>query len=130
MIERSEIMRAVKGRNTKPEMVVRRLVHKLGYRFRLYRRDLPGKPDLTFVGRRKVVFVHGCFWHGHNCRRGARMPATNTAYWLQKIDKNRNRDVAAQCTLAKAGWRVLVIWECEIKNSALDARLRSFLEPD
>jgi DNA mismatch endonuclease (patch repair protein) len=128
VIERSEIMRAVKSTDTKPEMIVRRLIHRLGYRYQLHRPDLSGKPDLTFVSRRKVVFVHGCFWHGHGCKRGARMPTTNAEYWRQKIDRNRNRDSATQVSLAQEGWRVLIIWECEINNMALEDRLRTFLE--
>lgn len=128
MIERSDVMRAVKSTDTKPEMIVRRLVHGLGYRYRLHRRDLPGKPDLTFSRRRKVVFVHGCFWHGHGCKRGARMPATNVEYWRQKIDRNRSRDATALVSLAQAGWRVLIIWECEIRSIELEGRLRTFLE--
>lgn len=127
--ERSRIMRAVKSRNTGPEMTVRRLVHGMGYRFRLHRRDLPGVPDLAFPGRKKVVFVHGCFWHGHDCRRGARSPKENADYWRDKIARNRARDVKNQDALQSLGWGVLVVWECELKDrDALAARLRAFLD--
>jgi len=115
-------MRAVKSVDTGPEMIVRRMLHKLGYRYRLHRKDLPGKPDLVFPSRKAVIFVHGCFWHGHNCKRGARTPKTNIPYWTNKIRRNVERDAQAISDLKAAGWRVLVIWECELKD--LD-RLRS-----
>ncbi len=108
-------MRAVKGSNTGPEMIVRRLAHGMGYRFRLHRKDLPGKPDLVFPRLKKVIFVHGCFWHGHDCARGARVPAKNRAYWVQKIARNRIRDEASQRALSALGWKVKVVWECELK---------------
>jgi DNA mismatch endonuclease (patch repair protein) len=130
VIDRSEIMRAVKSRDTNPEMIVRRLVHRLGYRYRLHRQDLPGKPDLTFPGRRKVVFMHGCFWHGHDCARGARVPKNNRDYWTAKIARNQARD-ANECERLRAmGWSVLTVWECEIKDLGLESRLRAFLEPE
>lgn len=126
--DRSGIMRAVKSRDTAPEMLVRRLVYSMGYRYRLHRKDLPGKPDLVFSSRRKVIFVHGCFWHGHTCTRGARVPKANRDYWLTKIAKNRKRDSQHQARLEETGWRVLIIWECEIKDRpALAARLQAFL---
>lgn len=128
-MDRSEIMRAVKSRNTTPELIVRRLVYNLGYRFRLHRRDLPGKPDLVFIGRRKVIFVHGCFWHGHNCSRGAREPKTNAEYWHSKISRNRERDAENVDRLAVLGWRTHIVWECELRDqAALAHRLRAFLE--
>jgi DNA mismatch endonuclease, patch repair protein len=121
-------MRAVRAKDTKPEMTVRRLVHGLGYRYRLHRSDLPGKPDLAFAGRRKAIFVHGCFWHGHDCKRGARSPATNVAYWGTKIARNRARDAETMAALADAGWQTLVIWECETKDAAgVAGRVRAFL---
>lgn len=124
-------MRAVKGRDTTPEMVVRHLLHRLGYRYRLHRRDLPGNPDLVFGPRRKVIFVHGCFWHGHKCKRGSRRPATNTAYWNRKLDRNIERDTENQARLRDLGWSALVIWECETKDAAaLIERLTSFLKND
>jgi DNA mismatch endonuclease, patch repair protein len=123
---RSRTMRAVKGRNTKPEIAVRRLARRLGYRFRLHRADLPGKPDLTFANHR-AVFVHGCFWHGHGCKRGARTPKTNRAYWTAKIARNKTRDRRSLRRLKAEGWLSLVIWECELKNARrLEARLRRF----
>lgn len=125
---RSATMRAVKSTNTKPELKVRSLIHHLGYRFRLHRKDLPGTPDLVLSGRRKVIFVHGCFWHGHDCARGSRTPKTNRPYWLTKIDRNRNRDIANLCKLRANEWNVLTIWECETSDlSALTERVREFL---
>ena len=126
--QRSRIMARVKGKDTKPELTVHRLAHALGYRFRLHRKDLPGSPDLTFAGRRKVIFVHGCFWHGHDCARGSRKPKQNAAYWASKIDRNRTRDAEAREALSKLGWEVLTLWECELKDlDALAARLQMFL---
>ena len=124
---RSRIMRAVKSRDTQPEMAVRRLVHAMGYRYRLHRKDLPGKPDLAFIARRKAIFVHGCFWHGHDCPHGSREPKTNRDYWIPKIAKTRERDKITLERLLKMGWESLVIWECEI-DPALPGRLRTFLE--
>jgi DNA mismatch endonuclease (patch repair protein) len=125
---RSAIMRAVKSTDTRPEMIVRSLAHRLGFRFRLHRKTLPGRPDLVFVGRRKVIFVHGCFWHGHACKRGDRLPKTNALYWTLKIAGNKARDAKAQAALAAAGWRVLVVWECETRDlGALRARIEDFL---
>src|SRR5271157_2589305 len=127
-VARSDIMRAVKGRDTTPEMIVRRMVHGMGKRYRLHRDDLPGKPDLTFPRLRKVIFVHGCFWHGHDCKRGARQPKDNAEYWIKKIRRNRARDAKSQETLKLMGWDVLVIWECELKDhDALRDRLKTFL---
>ena len=121
-------MRAVKSRDTGPEVKVRQLIHALGFRYRLHRKDLPGKPDLVFVTKRRVVFVHGCFWHGHHCSRGNRLPKTNTAYWSIKIERNRNRDATVMGELQKAGWRSLIVWECELKNlPALTDRISQFL---
>lgn len=123
-------MRAVRSKDTAPELLIRRLAHRLGYRFRLHRRDLPGHPDLVFPGRRAVVFVHGCFWHGHDCARGARAPKTNADYWSAKIGRNVARDEAAVAALESSGWRVLVLWECQLKDSsALAGRLQEFLGP-
>lgn len=109
-------MRAVKGSDTAPEMAVRRLVHGMGYRFRLHRKDLPGTPDLVFPRLHKAVFVHGCFWHGHDCARGMRVPVQNRDYWTQKVARNKKRDEHAQTALKEQGWQPLVIWECETKN--------------
>lgn len=127
-LNRSCIMRAVKGQDTAPEMTVRRLVYGMGYRYRLHRKDLPGKPDLVFPSRRKVVFVHGCFWHGHDCKRGARIPKTNRDYWEKKIDRNRRRDARHYEDLERTGWSVMVIWECQLKDrDALTGRIAEFL---
>lgn len=127
---RSALMSRIHGKNTKPELVVRRLAHALGYRFRLHRRDLPGSPDLVFPGRKKVVFVHGCFWHRHpGCRR-ATTPKTRMEFWLAKFARNVERDVRKEMELIAAGWEVLVIWECETRDpDVLAATLRAFLEP-
>ena len=121
-------MRRIKGRDTVPELVVRRLVWGLGGRYRLNRADLPGKPDIVLSGRQLAIFVHGCFWHGHDCARGARVPKANRDYWTGKIARNRGRDVAARTALEAAGWRVEVVWECELKDAAtLEARVRVWL---
>jgi len=125
---RSRTMRAVKSRDTRPEMIVRRMAHALGKRFRLHRDDLPGKPDLTFPRLRKVIFVHGCFWHGHDCKRGDRQPKNNAEYWAAKIARNKARDQRSLDALRALGWQVLVIWECQIKDrEALRRRLMDFL---
>ncbi len=129
--ERSRIMRAVRSKDTSPEMCVRSLVHRLGYRFRLHRRDLPGTPDLVFVSRRKVIFVHGCFWHGHDCPRGARIPKTNRAYWREKIRRNVQRDGIQRSELESLGWSVLSLWECELGDLvAVRERIVSFLDAE
>ena len=105
--ERSAIMRAVKSGNTAPELAVRKLLREFAPGYRLHRADLPGKPDIAYLGRRLAIFVHGCFWHGHDCARGARMPKTNAAYWRAKIARNRARDAAHLEALAALGWRML-----------------------
>lgn len=125
---RSRQMALIRSSDTKPEMLVRRLAHRLGYRFRLHRKDLPGKPDLVFPKHRAIIFVHGCYWHGHDCRRGARMPKTNADYWTAKISRNRQRDTTSVAALEAAGWRVLIVWECELKDADnLVKRLQEFL---
>ena len=127
--QRSAVMRRVKGRDTAPELKVRRLLRGLGAGYRLHRKDLPGQPDLVLARRRLAVFVHGCFWHGHDCARGARVPKANRPYWTAKIARNRSRDAAAAEALAAAGWTVETVWECELKDEpALTARLRRMLE--
>jgi DNA mismatch endonuclease (patch repair protein) len=124
---RSENMRAIRSEGMQPEMAVRRLVHRLGYRYRLHRKDLPGKPDLAFASRQKVIFVHGCFWHGHNCHR-SHVPRSNELYWQAKIKRNRYRDRENLESLESLGWAALVIWECEVRDiSRISARIRSFL---
>jgi DNA mismatch endonuclease, patch repair protein len=125
---RSRIMRAVKSRDTVPEMIVRRLAHRLGYRFRVCRKDLPGCPDIVFPRLRKVVFVHGCFWHGHDCARGARIPKGNRTYWLQKVAGNRARDQKNLEKLKLADWKTLVVWECMTRNERdLNGQVKKFL---
>jgi len=129
---RSKIMRAVRSKDTQPELAVRHVLHALGYRYRLHRKDLPGSPDLVFVRRRKVIFVHGCFWHGHNCKRGARQPKSNADYWQAKIARNQTRDVSSVNALQKAGWKSMIVWECELslaERDGLTSRLIDFLGP-
>lgn len=123
-------MRSNKGKGTKPEMLVRRLVHSMGYRYRLHRKDLPGCPDLTFGPRKKAIFVHGCFWHQHeaaNCR-GARMPKLREAYWRPKLLANKTRDEKSLAALRALGWQPLVLWECQLKDwNRITKQLQSFL---
>jgi DNA mismatch endonuclease (patch repair protein) len=127
-MDRGENMRRIRSQDTLPEMTVRRLAHGLGYRYRLHRKDIPGKPDLVFPGRRKVIFVHGCFWHQHPACAEGRLPKTNLAYWKPKLKRNVERDKTALAQLAAAGWDTLVIWECEAKNiKALRKTLLKFL---
>lgn len=121
-------MSRVGGKNTQPEMLVRKVAHSIGYRYRLHVSRLPGRPDLVFASRRKVIFVHGCFWHGHTCKRGA-PPATNMDFWNAKLTRNRERDKANIRKLRRDGWRVLVLWECRIADvEKLGQRLRHFLD--
>jgi len=126
--QRSAIMRAVTSENTTPEVTVRKLLHSLGYRYRLHVRGLPGTPDIVFAPRRKAVFINGCFWHGHDCARGARVPKSNADYWIAKIARNRARDGKTRQRLKSAGWAVLVVWECELRDKTrLTKRLSRFL---
>jgi len=126
--QRSRNMSRVRGKNTSLELKVRSLLHRLGYRYRLHRKDLPGTPDLVFSGRRSVIFIHGCFWHGHSCARAA-LPTSNREFWETKIGRNKERDNQAQASLASAGWKVLTVWQCETKDeTALRERLVGFLE--
>ena len=126
--DRSAVMRAVKSRDTSPERAVRALLHPIAPGYRLHRGDLPGKPDIVYASRKLAIFVHGCFWHGHDCPRGARMPETNAAYWRAKITRNRARDEKTLAAYATMGWRALVVHECELKDKgALSARLAEAL---
>ncbi|MEX0701537.1 MAG: very short patch repair endonuclease [Planctomycetales bacterium] len=130
--QRSRIMAAVRATDTAPEMVVRRMVHSLGYRYRLHVRELPGTPDLIFPRHRKIIDVRGCFWHGHSCGR-CRVPRTRRGYWRAKIERNSARDERTIRKLRRAGWRVLVVWECATvpaKRDALRRRILRFLERD
>ena len=126
--KRAAVMRRVKGRDTTPEMTVRRALTRLGLRYRLHRKDLPGCPDIVMPGRRLAILVHGCFWHGHVCARGARVPKQNRDYWMAKVARNRTRDSQALTQLEALGWRVETIWECEMKDEAgFATRLRDLL---
>lgn len=125
---RSANMRAVRSQNTRPEILVRQIAYGLGYRFRLHRRDLPGKPDITFPGRQKAIFVHGCFWHQHKGCRRATIPKSNSGFWSRKLARNASRDAEQFADIKKRGWRALVVWECEIKNERrLAGKMRRFL---
>ena len=122
-------MQAVRTKNTGPEIAVRRLTHSMGYRYRLHQRDLPGKPDLSFPGRRKVLFVHGCYWHGHGCPKG-RLPKSSLDYWGPKIARNKQRDSENEESLRHQGWDVMTVWQCEVFDSAdLRDRIVTFLGP-
>ena len=121
--KRSAVMRRVKGRDTSPELAVRRILREAGIGYRLGGGGLPGRPDVVMKGRRTALFVHGCFWHGHDCPRGARQPKANAAYWIAKIGRNRARDVSARTALEADGWRVVTVWECEMKAPDFAARL-------
>jgi len=127
--QRSENMRRIRGKNTAPELSVRRLLRQMGFTgYRLHRKDLPGKPDVVFVGRKKAIVIHGCFWHGHDCKEGVRKPKSNQEYWAPKLERNRQRDATNWASLEAAGWSVFVAWECELKNIAsLMSRLDQFL---
>lgn len=126
--ERSERMSRIRNADTKPEMTVRRLVHSMGYRYRLHARDLPGNPDLVFRPRKKVIFVHGCFWHQHDCRQ-YRQPRTKREFWEPKLAKNKARDADVRRQLRKLGWGVMVVWECQVrKESLLRSRIKTFLD--
>ncbi len=127
--QRSAVMRKVPGKDSSAEMRLRRLLTRMGFRYRLHRKDLPGSPDVAMAGRKAAVFVHGCFWHGHDCRRGARPPKANADYWTAKIARNRARDAASIAALAQMGWKPVVVWECELKDEAgVEAKLRALFE--
>lgn len=126
---RSRVMASVHSKNTKPEMRVRSAAHRLGLRFRLHRKELPGKPDVVFPSRRLALFVHGCFWHGHDCPHGRRTPVANADYWRSKIRRNVERDTKVQAELADMGWRAVVIWECQIEGAGLSELLLGTLKP-
>jgi len=127
---RSRNMARIRSANTAPEKLIRSLLFSAGYRFRLYAKDLPGRPDIIFRSRKKAIFVNGCFWHQHQGCRKATLPATNQAYWLPKLERNKCRDAEVILKLQKMGWGVLTIWECELKDSQiLMRRLKDFLAP-
>jgi len=121
--KRSAVMRRVKSRDTRPELAVRRLLRAAGIGYRLGGCGLPGRPDVVMQGRRIALFVHGCFWHGHDCARGARQPKANADYWQAKIGRNRQRDTRNEAALTDAGWRVVTVWECEMKAPDFETRL-------
>lgn len=123
--KRSAVMRRVRGRDTAPELKVRRMLRAAGIGYRLGGCGLPGRPDVVMKGRKVALFVHGCFWHGHDCRRGARKPQANADYWILKIDRNRARDARVAAELATAGWRVLTVWECDLRDPAIAENLLS-----
>ena len=130
--KRSQIMAAIKGKDSKSERAVRSLIHRMGFRFRLHGSDLPGKPDLVFPRLKKVIFVHGCFWHGHvHCRR-SKLPSTNRNFWLTKIQKNKFRDSLVRGKLTKLGWESLILWQCQVNKIqgryALQKKIKRFLE--
>ncbi|WP_280800264.1 MULTISPECIES: very short patch repair endonuclease [unclassified Mesorhizobium] len=126
---RRRVMSAVRGRDTKPEMVVRRLLHSMNYRYRLHRKELPGRPDIVFVGRRKAIFVHGCFWHRHLGCSKTTMPKTRAGFWAEKFERNVERDRNAEDRLKDAGWSTFTVWECETRSSdTLASQLHAFLE--
>jgi DNA mismatch endonuclease (patch repair protein) len=127
---RSENMRQIRSKDTTPELALRRLVHAMGYRFRLHRKDLPGKPDLVFPARKKVIFLHGCFWHQHKGCREGRLPGTRREYWEPKLARNQERDALAETALKSSGWGVLTLWECEVEKDlkAVSVQVRRFLE--
>ena len=127
-MDRSENMRRIRSKGMRPELAVRKAIHGMGFRFRLHRKDLPGKPDIVFASRRRVIFVHGCFWHCHRGCKTAHTPKSNAAYWGPKLKRNQERDKKNLRMLRKLGWKPLVIWECELKeDEILATRLRRFL---
>lgn len=126
---RSEIMSSIRSKDTGPEMKIRRMVHGMGYRYRLHGSDLPGKPDLVFPSRRKGIFVHGCFWHAHACKYGRRTPKSNVTFWNEKLLRNKERDRRVLSALRRRGWKVLVVWQCQCNNiEKVRKRIIAFLE--
>jgi DNA mismatch endonuclease (patch repair protein) len=129
-ISRSENMRRIRSKNTSPELAVRQLLRGLGFTgYRIHRKELPGKPDVVFIGRKKAIMIHGCFWHGHDCKEGRREPKSNRGYWLPKIERNRERDAQHLAELVRLGWSVLTVWECELRDTmTLSLKLAAFME--
>ncbi len=126
--ERSRIMSLVKSKNTRPELLVRKIIHRMGYRYRLHKSDLAGSPDIVFTSRRKVIFIHGCFWHRHNCANGRRLPRSRVEFWENKLKGNRKRDLRNIRSLKRDGWKILVVWECQIAAPAFETKLHQFLK--
>lgn len=128
-MNRSENMRRIRSKDTSPELFIRRLIFKMGYRYRLHGKNLPGKPDLVFASRKKVIFIHGCFWHQHKNCIDSHIPRTNKDYWVPKLERNRIRDSENKIKLKENGWSFLIIWECQMKNSlGLSNKIKKFLE--
>lgn len=128
-LERSERMRRVRSRDTKPEQRLRKLVWGLGYRYRKHRRDVPGNPDLAFIGRKRAIFLHGCFWHRHDCSSGRRSPKSCAAFWTEKFHRNVMRDAVVAKSLKRAGWKALVVWECELHSPpVIEQKIKRFLD--
>jgi len=129
-MNRSENMRRIRSKNTRPELMVRKLLRSLGFPgYRLHRKDLPGKPDIAYIGCHKALLIHGCFWHGHDCKAGLRRPASNQSYWLPKIDRTQQRDARHLEEFQRLGWSVLTVWECELADQAMLAeKLNRFLK--
>lgn len=126
--KRRLIMSRVKGADTQPEKIVRSMLHKMGYRFRIHRKDLPGKPDIVLPKYKSIIFIHGCFWHRHNCSNGVRVPKSNQEYWIPKLENNKIRDEKNQTILLKNGWKILIVWECMLKDKVkLTELLKNFL---
>jgi DNA mismatch endonuclease (patch repair protein) len=123
--QRSRCMSSIRGKNTTPEMLLRRLLRPLGLRYRLNDDSLPGKPDVVFPKKRKVIFVHGCFWHRHNCKSGRSVPSTRRVFWMNKLNENKKRDYRQVSELRKQGWKVLVVWQCQLKETNVN---RTFLK--
>jgi DNA mismatch endonuclease (patch repair protein) len=127
--ERSRLMSHIKGKNTSPELAIRSMIHRMGYRFRLHRKDLPGSPDIVFPAQKKIIFVHGCFWHGHFCKKD-KMPKSRVTYWEEKIETNKRRDRRNTRALKRLGWDIMVVRECHLKKpELLSVNLSRFLEP-
>ncbi|OQY03435.1 MAG: very short patch repair endonuclease [Planctomycetales bacterium 4572_13] len=126
--QRQYCMKQVKSQDTKPEIIVRKLIHSLGCRYRLHQKNLPGCPDLVFASRKKVVFVNGCYWHRHNCKHGRSMPEARKSYWQNKFNRTVERDKINRVKLKKSGWKVLTVWECQIKKNTLKKRVANFLK--
>lgn len=125
--QRSWNMSKIKAKNTKPEIFIRKFLFSLGFRYRVNYSGLPGKPDIVFPKRKKVIFIHGCFWHRHNCLSGEKKPRTNKDYWIPKLERNKERDIEIEKKLIGDGWKLIVIWECEIKKTETVHRILDFL---
>lgn len=128
--KRSQIMGRISGKDTKPELIIRKALFSEGYRYRLHRKDLPGNPDIVFPNRKKVIFVNGCFWHGHSCKKAA-LPTTNKSFWEKKLTGNKERDKRNLAKLKAMGWKSMVIWQCQIKKNTLETqinKIKTFLE--